>query len=150
MDILRELAKDQLKENLVDFGPGDTIRVEVKVVEGGKERTQPFEGIVIRRRGEGIAETFTVRRVSYGMGVERTFPLHSPNIDKIKVVSRGKVRRAKLYYLRDRRGKAAQVKRKIITAVAATVPKPVIPPAVVVEEAAVAEVQPVVSKVEQI
>lgn len=140
MDILRELAKDQLKENLVDFGPGDTIRVEVKVVEGGKERTQPFEGIVIRRRGEGIAETFTVRRVSYGMGVERTFPLHSPNIDKIKVVSRGKVRRAKLYYLRDRRGKTAQVKRKIITAVAATVSKPVIPPAVVEEEAAVAEV----------
>lgn len=113
MDILRELTQEQLKTNLVDFRPGDTIRVEVKVVEGTKERIQPFEGIVIKRCGGGIAETFTVRRVSYGMGVERTFPLHSPNVDNIKVISRGKVRRAKLYYLRDRRGKAAQVKRKI-------------------------------------
>ncbi|MDI6794496.1 MAG: 50S ribosomal protein L19 [bacterium] len=113
MDILRELTQEQLKTNLVDFRPGDTIRVEVKVVEGNKERIQPFEGIVIKRCGGGITETFTVRRVSYGMGVERTFPLHSPNVDNIKVISRGKVRRAKLYYLRDRRGKAAQVKRKI-------------------------------------
>ena len=99
-----------LREDVPDFAPGDTLKVHVKVIEGNKERTQLFQGAVIRRQGSGIHETFTVRKVSYGVGVERTFPVHSPIIDKIERMSRGDVRRAKLYYQRDRIGKAAKIK----------------------------------------
>ena len=108
-NILREITKEQLRTDLPDFRPGDTLRVHVKVKEGSRERIQVFEGVVIKRRGGGISETFTVRKISYGVGVERTFPLHTPKIDKIEVVRRGKVRRAKLYYLRNLRGKAARI-----------------------------------------
>jgi large subunit ribosomal protein L19 len=107
--ILQEITKEQLRTDLPSFRPGDTLRVHVKVKEGSRERIQVFEGVVIKRRGGGISETFTVRKISYGVGVERTFPLHTPKIDKIEVVRRGKVRRAKLYYLRDLRGKAARI-----------------------------------------
>lgn len=107
--ILREITEDQLRKDIPDFKPGDTLRVYVKV-KSGQRRSQVFEGTVIQRRGAGISETFTVRKISYGVGVERTFPVHSPQIEKIEVVRRGKVRRAKLFYLRDRRGKATRVK----------------------------------------
>jgi len=110
MNIIEQIQQDQLRTDRPAFGPGDTVRVQVKVVEGNRERIQVFEGVVISRRGKGISETFTVRRMSYGVGVERTFPLHSPKIEKIEVVRRGDVRRAKLYYLRGRRGKAARIK----------------------------------------
>ncbi len=110
MDILRTLEQSQLRTDIPDFKPGDTVRVHVKVVEGARERIQVFEGVVIARRGGGIRETFTVRRVSYGIGVERVFPLHSPRVAKIEVVRHGRVRRAKLYYLRNLRGKAARIK----------------------------------------
>ncbi|WP_027414575.1 50S ribosomal protein L19 [Aneurinibacillus terranovensis] len=109
-NIIREITQGNMKTNLPDFRPGDTVRVHVKVIEGQRERIQVFEGVVIKRRGGGISETFTVRKISYGVGVERTFPLHSPKIDKVEVVRHGKVRRAKLYYLRDRVGKAARIK----------------------------------------
>ncbi|AIG27642.1 50S ribosomal protein L19 [Brevibacillus sp. 7WMA2] len=108
--IIRELEKEQLKQDLPAFRPGDTVRVHVKVIEGTRERIQVFEGVVIRRRGTGVSETFTVRKISYNVGVERTFPLHTPKIDKLEVVRHGRVRRAKLYYLRDRVGKAARIK----------------------------------------
>lgn len=108
--LIDELTKEQLRSDLPAFRPGDTLRVHVKVVEGNRERIQIFEGIVIKRRGGGISETFTVRKISYGVGVERTFPLHTPKIAKIEVVRYGKVRRAKLYYLRNLRGKAARIK----------------------------------------
>jgi large subunit ribosomal protein L19 len=108
--VIRELEKEQLRQDIPAFRPGDTVRVHVKVIEGQRERIQVFEGIVIRRRGTGVSETFTVRKVSYGVGVERTFLLHSPKFDKIEVVRHGRVRRAKLYYLRDRVGKAARIK----------------------------------------
>ena len=101
-----------LRTDVPDFAPGDTLKVHVRVVEGNKQRVQVFQGVVIRRQGGGIQETFTVRKLSYGVGVERTFPVHSPIIDKIEVFTRGDVRRAKLYYLRDRIGKAAKVKEK--------------------------------------
>ncbi|PKM83625.1 MAG: 50S ribosomal protein L19 [Firmicutes bacterium HGW-Firmicutes-13] len=110
MDMIKEIEKEQMKENIPRFSPGDTVRVHVKVIEGNRERIQTFEGIVIKRRGSGIRETFTVRRISYGIGTERTFPLHSPKIEKIDVIRRGKVRRAKLYYLRKLTGKAARIK----------------------------------------
>ncbi|AGL02144.1 50S ribosomal protein L19 [Desulfoscipio gibsoniae] len=110
MDLIKAIEQDQFKDNIPDFRPGDTVKVHVKVVEGNRERIQVFEGVVIRRRGGGLGETFTVRRVSYGVGVERTFPLHSPRIDKIEVTKRGRVRRARLYYLRKLRGKAARIK----------------------------------------
>lgn len=110
MDIIREVTQEQLRADHPDFRPGDTLRVHVKVIEGQRERIQVFEGVVIKKRGSGISQTFTVRKVSNGVGVERTFPLHSPKIDKIEVVRRGKVRRAKLYYLRKLRGKAARIK----------------------------------------
>ncbi|KMY53596.1 MULTISPECIES: 50S ribosomal protein L19 [Bacillaceae] len=108
--LIQELTKEQLRTDLPAFRPGDTVRVHVKVVEGTRERIQVFEGVVIKRRGGGVSETFTVRKISYGVGVERTFPLHTPKIEKIEVTRRGKVRRAKLYYLRNLRGKAARIK----------------------------------------
>ena len=113
MDALKLMAADSMKETVPSFAIGDTIRVEVKIREGERERLQAFEGTVIAKRGSGVAETFTVRRVSYGVGVERVFPLHSPNVDSVKVIRRGKVRRSKLYYLRDRVGKAAKVKERL-------------------------------------
>ena len=106
------LDKQSLRDDIPEFAPGDTLDVHVKVIEGSKERIQVFKGVVIRRQGGGVRETFTVRKVSFGVGVERTFPVHSPNIDKIDVLTRGDVRRAKLYYLRDLRGKAAKIKEK--------------------------------------
>jgi large subunit ribosomal protein L19 len=104
--------EEGFKKNVLNFAIGDTVRVSVKVVEGDKERIQPFEGVVIAKRGGGIRETFMVRKVSFGIGVERIFPLHSPVIDKIEILKRGRVRRAKLYYLRGKKGKAAKVKEK--------------------------------------
>ena len=112
MDIIRILEQEQLRTDIPAFRPGDTVRVQVKVVEGTRERLQAFEGLVIARSGGNSRETFTVRRISYGIGVERTFPVHSPRVDKIEVVRRGVVRRAKLYYLRDLKGKAARIKEK--------------------------------------
>jgi len=109
MSLIQEITKEQLRSDLPSFRPGDTLKVYVKVIEGSRERVQLFEGVVIKRRGGGISETFTVRKISYGVGVERTFPLHTPKIDKIEVARRGKVRRAKLYYLRGLRGKAARI-----------------------------------------
>lgn len=109
-NILDELEKEQFKTDIPNFKPGDTVRAHVRVVEGSRERIQVFEGVVIRRQGYGLRETFTLRRVSYGVGVERTFPLHAPKVDKIEVARRGRVRRAKLYYLRQRTGKAARIK----------------------------------------
>lgn len=110
--IIADVTKDQLRTDHPDFRPGDTLKVHVKVVEGNRERIQVFEGVVIKRQNGGISETFTVRKISYGVGVERTFPLHSPRIDKIEVSRRGIVRRAKLYYLRNLRGKAARIKER--------------------------------------
>ena len=101
-----------LRTDVPDFGPGDTLKVHVRVLEGNRERVQVFQGAVIRRQGSGVRETFTVRKISFGVGVERTFPVHSPIVAKIEVLSRGDVRRAKLYYLRDRVGKAAKIKEK--------------------------------------
>ena len=101
-----------LRDDIPDFGPGDTLKVHVRVVEGNRERLQVFQGVVIRRKGSGIRETFTVRKVRFGVGVERTFPVHSPILARIEVVSRGEVRRAKLYYLRDRVGKSAKIPEK--------------------------------------
>jgi len=109
MNLISSLEQEQLKKELPEFRPGDTVRVHLKVVEGTRERIQVFEGVVIRRRGGGLSETFTVRRVSYGVGVERTFPLHSPRIERIEPMRRGRVRRARLYYLRKLRGKAARI-----------------------------------------
>lgn len=110
MDLIKQVENEHLKEQIPVFSPGDTVRVHFKVVEGNRERTQIFEGVIIKRRGSGLNESFTVRRISYGVGVERTFPLHSPKIIKIEVMRRGRVRRAKLYYLRELRGKAARIK----------------------------------------
>ena len=109
-EIIRSIEAKQLRSDLPAFGIGDTIRVWVKVVEGNRERLQAFEGTVIAKRNCGIRETFSVRRVSYGIGVERTFPLHSPRVDHVEVIRKGKVRRAKLYYLRSLQGKAAKIK----------------------------------------
>ncbi len=108
--LLREITQEHLKSDIPAFRPGYTVRVHLKVIEGQRERIQVFEGVVIKLRGTGVSETFTVRKVSYGVGVERTLPLHSPKIDKIEVVRKGKVRRAKLYFLRDRVGKSARLK----------------------------------------
>ncbi|MEN2464594.1 50S ribosomal protein L19 [Ornithinibacillus sp. FSL M8-0202] len=110
--LIEEITKDQLRNDHPDFRPGDTVKVHVKVVEGSRERIQVYEGVVIKRQNGGISETFTVRKISYGVGVERTFPVHSPRIDKIEVTRRGIVRRAKLYYLRNLRGKAARIKER--------------------------------------
>lgn len=107
--LIEAVTKSQLRTDLPSFRPGDTLRVHVRIIEGTRERIQAFEGIVIKRRGGGVSETFTVRKISSGVGVERTFPLHTPKIEKIEVKRRGKVRRAKLYYLRSLRGKAARI-----------------------------------------
>jgi large subunit ribosomal protein L19 len=112
MQAIRIVEAGQLKKDRAGIAPGDTVRVSVKVVEGEKERIQVFEGVVIRKRGDGVSASFTVRRISYGVGVERTFPLHSPRIDKIQVMKHATVRRSKLYYLRDLAGKAARLKEK--------------------------------------
>ena len=112
MNTLDALDAQSLRDDIPDFRPGDTLKVHVRVVEGSRERVQLFQGVVIRRQGAGVRETFTVRKVSFGVGVERTFPLHSPIFEKIEVVTRGDVRRAKLYYLRNLRGKAAKIKEK--------------------------------------
>ena len=112
MDLIKALNKEQLEKEVPQVQVGDTVRVHVKVKEGARERIQVFEGTVIAKKHGGISETFTVRRTSYGVGVERTFPLHSPRVDSITVVRRGKVRRAKLYYLRERSGKSAKVKER--------------------------------------
>src|SRR4051812_18606367 len=121
MDIIQQLEKEQAERlasarAIPDFRPGDTVQVNVKVVEGDRTRVQAYEGVCIARNGGGLNESFTVRKISYGEGVERVFPIYSPNIDSIKVVRRGKVRRAKLYYLRDRRGKSARIAEKMETA----------------------------------
>ncbi|HHT47550.1 MAG TPA: 50S ribosomal protein L19 [Firmicutes bacterium] len=110
MNLIDQVEKEYLKEKITPFSPGDTVRVHFKVVEGNRERIQIFEGVVIQRKGSGLRETFTVRRVSYGVGVERSFPLHSPKVEKIEVVRKGLVRRSKLYYLRKLKGKAARIK----------------------------------------
>ena len=112
MNIIEALEKEQLRSDIPDFAPGDTVRVHAKIVEGSRERIQMFEGVVISRQGTGVRETFTVRRISYGIGVERMFPVHSPRIEKIDVLRKGVVRRAKLYYLRNLTGKAARIKEK--------------------------------------
>ncbi len=109
---IAELEQAQVRDDIPEFRPGDTLKVHVRVKEGNRSRIQVFQGVVIRRQGGGIRETFTVRKISYGVGVERTFPVHSPSIDKIETVTRGKVRRAKLYYLRELRGKAARIRER--------------------------------------
>ncbi len=113
MNLLEKISESSKKSTLPEFNVGDTVKVDVKIKEGERERIQVFEGTVIAKKGSGISETFTVRKVSYGFGVERIFPMHSPSVQGVKVVRRGKVRRSKLYYLRDRVGKAAKVKEKI-------------------------------------
>ena len=112
MDLIQAIEQEQIRQDVPDFRPGDTVKVHVKVVEGNRERIQVFEGVVIRRKGGGLSSTFTVRRVSYGVAVERTFLLHSPRLEKIEVVRRGRVRRARLYYLRERVGKASRIREK--------------------------------------
>ncbi len=111
-NLIDQIDAASLRDDVPDFQPGDTLKVHVKVVEGSRTRTQVFQGVVIARQGKGVSETFTVRKVSFGVGVERTFPVHSPSIEKIEVVTRGDVRRAKLYYMRDRHGKAARIREK--------------------------------------
>ena len=112
MNLIDEINAASLRDDVPAFRPGDTVKVHVKVVEGSRSRVQVFQGVVIARSGSGVSETFTVRKVSFGTGVERTFPVHTPTIDKIELVTRGDVRRAKLYYLRDLRGKAAKIKER--------------------------------------
>ncbi len=111
-NLIADITASQLRSDVPEFRPGDSLKVYVRIVEGNRERIQLFEGVVIARKGEGISETFTVRKISYGVGVERTFPVNSPKIDKIEVAKRGKVRRAKLYYLRGLSGKAARIKER--------------------------------------
>ena len=113
MDLIKALNNEQLKENVPVINIGDTVRVSNKIKEGTRERVQLFEGTVIAKNGGGISDTFTLRRVSYGVGVEKTFPVHSPNVEKVEIVRNGKVRRAKLYYLRDRVGKSSKVKEQL-------------------------------------
>jgi large subunit ribosomal protein L19 len=112
MNTLDALDADSLRDDIPDFRPGDTVKVHVRVIEGTRSRIQVFQGVILRRQGGGIRETFTVRKVSFGVGVERTFPVHTPVVEKIEVLTRGDVRRAKLYYLRELRGKAAKIKEK--------------------------------------
>ena len=122
MDAIRLVEAGQLKKDRQGFDPGDTVRVHVRVIEGEKERLQVFEGVLIRKRGEGARASFTVRRISYGVGVERTFPLHSPRIDRIEVVRHSRVRRSKLYYLRGLAGKAARLKERRVAIPVSTAP----------------------------
>jgi len=110
--LIQDITKEQLRSDIPDFRPGDTVRVHAKVVEGSRERIQLFEGVVIKRRGTGVSATYTVRKMSSGVGVERTFPLNTPRVEKIEVIRHGLVRRSKLYYLRDRKGKAARIKER--------------------------------------
>lgn len=110
MDLIRSIEQEQLKDSVPEFRAGDTVRVYVKVVEGGKERIQPFEGLVIKKRNEGLKSSFTVRKISHSIGVERSFMLHSPRIDRVEVLRHGLVRRAKLYYIREKVGRAARIK----------------------------------------
>src|SRR5215468_7483058 len=112
MNTLDALDAQSLRDDIPAFRPGDTLKVHVRVIEGSRQRVQVFQGVVIRRQGSGVRETFTVRKISFGVGVERTFPVHTPVIDKIEVVTRGRVRRAKLYYLRELRGKAARIRER--------------------------------------
>lgn len=112
MEVIKQLEREQMRLDLPAFSPGDTVRVHVKIREGDKERIQVFQGVVISKRKGGISAAFTVRKVSYGVGVERIFPMHSPIIDKVEIVTRGRVRRAKIYYLRKLRGKAARIREK--------------------------------------
>ncbi len=113
VDVIKSIEREQLRDDVPHFGPGDTVRVHVKVVEGTRERVQPFEGVVIRRRGGGLNENFTVRRIaSHGIGVERTFPVHAPRVDRIEVLRNGRVRRARLYFLRGRTGRAARIRER--------------------------------------
>jgi large subunit ribosomal protein L19 len=112
MNTLDALDADSLRDDIPDFRPGDTVKVHVRVVEGNRSRIQVFQGVILRRQGGGVRETFTVRKVSFGVGVERTFPVHTPVVERIEIVTRGDVRRAKLYYLRELRGKAAKIKEK--------------------------------------
>ncbi len=116
MNTLDALDAESLRDDIPDFRPGDSVKVHVRVVEGNRSRIQVFQGVVLRRQGGGIRETFTVRKISFGVGVERTFPVHTPVVERIEIVTRGDVRRAKLYYLRDLRGKAAKIKEKRDTA----------------------------------
>ncbi|MCI8331426.1 MAG: 50S ribosomal protein L19 [Clostridiales bacterium] len=113
MDLLKAFTQEQLKSEVPELNIGDTVKIHNKIKEGTRERIQMFEGTIIAKHGGGISETFTVRRVSYGVGVEKTFPVHSPNVEKVDIIRRGKIRRAKLYYLRDRVGKSAKVKERI-------------------------------------
>ncbi|RDY21315.1 50S ribosomal protein L19 [Criibacterium bergeronii] len=112
MEKIREIEQKQLKAEIPNFGPGDTVKVHVKIKEGKRERIQIFEGVVLKRQGGSVRETFTVRKMSFGVGVEKIFPLHSPLVEKIEVVRKGRVRRAKIYYIRQRTGKAAKIKEK--------------------------------------
>jgi large subunit ribosomal protein L19 len=113
VNVLDEIVADQIRSDLPELASGDTVKVSARVVEGGKERIQVFEGTVLRRSGAGVRETFTVRKTSYGVGVERTFPVHSPRLDRIEITAKGAVRRAKLYYLRERAGRAARVTEEV-------------------------------------
>ncbi len=112
MGVMQDIEKDYIRTDMPEFNPGDTLLVKVRIKEGDKERVQPFEGIVIKKRGSGVRATFTLRKISYGVGVERIFPVNSPALESVKVLSRGVVRRAKLYYLRELRGKAARIKTR--------------------------------------
>jgi large subunit ribosomal protein L19 len=112
VDLIQAIEKEQMRKDLPDFRPGDTVKVHAKVIEGNRERIQVYEGVTIRKRGGGLSATFTVRRITYGVAVERTFLLHSPRIDKVEIVRKGRVRRARLYYLRGRVGKAARIREK--------------------------------------
>jgi len=112
VNLIDAIEQEEMKDEVAEFNPGDTVKVHAKVKEGGKERIQIFEGVVIAKKGTGIRETFTVRKISFGIGVERIFPMHSPKVEKVELVREGDVNRAKLYYLRDRKGKAARVKEK--------------------------------------
>jgi large subunit ribosomal protein L19 len=112
MDRIESIERAQFRDDIPAFGPGDTVKIHYKVVEAGRERIQMFQGVVIKKQNGGIRETFTVRKISFGVGVERTFPIHSPKIAKVEVITRGKVRRAKLYYLREKIGKKARIKEK--------------------------------------
>ncbi len=114
MDLIKMIEDEQIKENLTSFDVGDTVKVDYKVIEGTRERIQTYEGTVIKKQGEGIKSTFTVRRLSYGVGVERTFPIHSPRIENLTVTRKGRVRRARLFYLRERQGKSSKVREKRI------------------------------------